>query len=112
MIERDALAARVNAALRRAPRVREKRMFGGITFMVNGKMCISVGARGLMCRIDPESHDAAIARRGVRTVRMKDEPIADSCMCGQMRSGRRRLSTTGCGRVSPSIDAPSPRGDA
>jgi TfoX/Sxy family transcriptional regulator of competence genes len=71
MTERDALAARVNAALRRAPRVREKRMFGGITFMVNGKMCISVGARGLMCRIDPESHDAAIARRGARTVRMK-----------------------------------------
>ena len=71
MASRDALVARVRAALRRTFRVREQRMFGGITFMVNGKMCISVGARGLMCRIDPASHEAAIARRGVRTVRMR-----------------------------------------
>ena len=46
-------------------------MFGGITFMVNGKMCISVGPKRLMCRIDPELHELAIERRGVRTVKMK-----------------------------------------
>lgn len=46
-------------------------MFGGITFMVDGKMCVSVGHHRLMCRIDPELHDAALKRRGVRTVRMK-----------------------------------------
>ena len=45
-------------------------MFGGITFMVNGKMCISVGRNRLMCRIDPELHELAIERRGVRTVTM------------------------------------------
>ncbi len=46
-------------------------MFGGVTFMVNGKMCISVGHQRLMCRIDPEVHEAATRRRGVRTVTMK-----------------------------------------
>ena len=46
-------------------------MFGGITFMVNGKMCISVGPKRLMCRIDPELHERAIERDGVRTVKMK-----------------------------------------
>ena len=46
-------------------------MFGGITFMVNGKMCISVGRNRLMCRIGPESHERAIDRRGVQTVKMK-----------------------------------------
>ncbi len=45
-------------------------MFGGITFMVNGKMCISVGPNRLMCRIDPELHEQAIEREGVRTVQM------------------------------------------
>ena len=65
------LSERVRAALARTPRVVEKKMFGGITFMVNGKMCISVGRHRLMCRIDPELHEAAIKRRGVRTVRMK-----------------------------------------
>jgi hypothetical protein len=46
-------------------------MFSGITFMVNGKMCISVGKGRLMCRIDPERHEEAAERPGSRTVVMK-----------------------------------------
>ena len=69
-VRRD-LTDRVRAALARVPRVAEKKMFGGITFMVNGKMCISVGRGRLMCRIDPALHDSVIKRKGVRTVRMK-----------------------------------------
>ncbi len=55
-------------ALAHLPRVV---VFGGITFMVNDKMCISVGRNRLMCRIDPESHERAIERRGAQTVKMK-----------------------------------------
>lgn len=65
------LSDRVRAALARTPRVVEKKMFGGVTFMVNRKMCISVGRHRLMCRIDPELHESVIQRKGVRTVRMK-----------------------------------------
>ena len=65
------LAERVRAALRRRPRVTERKMFGGIAFMVSGKMCITVGHGRLMCRIDPERHDAAVARKGARTMRMR-----------------------------------------
>ena len=68
---RQDLAQRVRTALQRLPRVAERRMFGGVTFMVNGKMCISAGRGRLMCRIDPDLHDTAIARRGARTVKMK-----------------------------------------
>src|SRR5215472_2145207 len=64
----EALAERVKAALGRVPRVEEKRMFGGITFMVRGKMCVSVGRGRIMCRIDPTIHDAVLQRRGCRTV--------------------------------------------
>lgn len=71
MALREPLAERVRAALAHIPRVAEKKMFGGITFMVKGKMCISAGDDRLMCRIDPELHETAITRRGVRTVRMK-----------------------------------------
>ncbi|MBA0088929.1 MAG: TfoX/Sxy family protein, partial [Acidobacteria bacterium Pan2503] len=67
----EALAVRVKAALRRTPLVEEKRMFGGITFMVRGKMCVSVGRGRIMCRIDPTIHDAVLQRRGCRTVVMK-----------------------------------------
>jgi TfoX/Sxy family transcriptional regulator of competence genes len=65
------LANRVKAALGSSRRVEEKRMFGGITFMVRGKMCVSVGKERIMCRIDPAIHDAALQRRGCRTVVMK-----------------------------------------
>jgi len=67
----DVLAKRVRAALARAPRIEEKRMFGGITFMVRGRMCISVGRNRIMCRIDPAIHDTALKRKGCRTVVMK-----------------------------------------
>jgi TfoX/Sxy family transcriptional regulator of competence genes len=67
----DTLTARVRAALMDVPDVEERKMFGGITFMVNGKMCVSVGARRLMCRIDPRAHEAALQRKGCRTVVMK-----------------------------------------
>ncbi len=33
--------------------VEEKKMFGGLAFMVNGKMCINIGNNQLMCRFDP-----------------------------------------------------------
>jgi TfoX/Sxy family transcriptional regulator of competence genes len=69
--EAGALLARVRAALEGVPRVREQRMFSGITFMVNGKMCISAGRHRLMCRIDPERHETALKRPGARTVTMK-----------------------------------------
>ena len=71
MTARKPLIERVRAALARTPRVVEKKMFGGTTFMVDGKMCISVGRNRLMCRIDPQLHDSVIKRSGVRTVRMK-----------------------------------------
>jgi TfoX/Sxy family transcriptional regulator of competence genes len=71
MALRRHLTDRVRAALTHTLRVVERKMFGGLTFMVDGKMCISVGQRRLMCRIDPELHESAIMRQGVRTVRMK-----------------------------------------
>ncbi len=49
--------------------VEEKRMFGGLCFMVNGKMCISVKDQRLMCRVDPAIRDELIAQ-GARAVIM------------------------------------------
>ena len=49
----------------------EMKMFRGITFMVNEKMCISVGADEIMCHIAPELHEAAIVKNGCRSVVMK-----------------------------------------
>jgi TfoX/Sxy family transcriptional regulator of competence genes len=67
----EELAKRVKAALGRVKPLEEKRMFGGLAFMVRGKMCVSVGKERIMCRIDPAIHDAALQRKGCRTVVMK-----------------------------------------
>jgi TfoX/Sxy family transcriptional regulator of competence genes len=71
MAYNEKLTNRVREALADIPNVEEKKMFSGITFMVNGKMCISVGNDRIMCRIDPSIHEKAIERKGCRTVTMK-----------------------------------------
>jgi TfoX/Sxy family transcriptional regulator of competence genes len=71
MTDHESLVKRVKEALGSTRPVQEKRMFGGITFMVGGKMCVSVGKERIMCRIDPAIHDTALRRSGCRTVVMK-----------------------------------------
>ena len=71
MAYNEKLTERVRTALSDIPSVEEKRMFRGITFMVNGKMCISVGDDRIMCRIDPALHEVAIKKNAARTVIMK-----------------------------------------
>lgn len=68
----EQLTKRVRQALAALPDVEEKRMFRGIAFMVNGKMCISAGDTRLMCRIDPGIHDTVVQQEGVDTVIMRD----------------------------------------
>ena len=67
----EELSNRVRTALSNVPFVEEKKMFSGITFMVNGKMCISVSKDRIMCRIDPSIHEEVIKRNSVRPVIMK-----------------------------------------
>ena len=66
---------RVRAALSGTPKVEEKRMFGGVAFMVRGKMCISARRERLMCRIDPAIHDEVLKRKSCRTVVMRGRPL-------------------------------------
>jgi TfoX/Sxy family transcriptional regulator of competence genes len=42
----------------------EKRMMGGLCFLVDGKMCVGVEKERLMARIDPSGYDAALRRKG------------------------------------------------
>ncbi len=67
----ETLVNRVRAAIGEGRHVEEKKMFGGLAFMVEGKMCVTVGNARIMCRIDPAIHDAALEREGCTTVVMK-----------------------------------------
>jgi len=71
MAYNEKLTNRIREALQKIQNVEEKRMFSGITFMVNGKMCISAGNDRIMCRIDPAIHEEVVKRKGCTTVTMK-----------------------------------------
>lgn len=67
----EKLAARIRLALAGQGKVEEKKMFRGLTFMVNGKMCVSVSGDEMMCRFDPELQDEASQKKGFRTMTMR-----------------------------------------
>lgn len=54
----EGLAERIRHVLRDEPGVREKRMFGGLAFLVDGNMAVAAGSDGaLMFRRDPGRED-------------------------------------------------------
>lgn len=70
----EALATRVRAALQGIEGITERCMFGGLAFMRDGQMCVTVGANRLMLRIDPQRHDELVRHPGCSTVVMRGRP--------------------------------------
>ena len=75
MAYNEKLANRIREALQDLPKVEEKEMMGGLTFMVNGKMCIGVIKNEMMCRINPDFHKTAIENTGCRTMDFTKRPM-------------------------------------
>ncbi|SRR5258706_9613121 len=71
----EKLAARIRKSLEGTPRVKEKGMMGGLTFMVNDKMCIGVIKEEMMCRIDPGLQEAALEKTGCRIMDFTGRPM-------------------------------------
>jgi TfoX/Sxy family transcriptional regulator of competence genes len=71
MAYNEKLADRIREALADIQKVEEKKMFRGITFMVNGKMCVSVSGDEMMCRFDPALQETVAEKKGFRTMIMK-----------------------------------------
>lgn len=69
------LANRIREQLVDLPAVEEKEMMGGLTFMVNGKMCIGIIKDEMMCRIDPALHNELVERLGCRTMDFTNRPM-------------------------------------
>ena len=59
--------------------IEEKKMFRGLCFMVNGKMCINVSDENLMCRIDPGVHGKVTGKAGYQPMIMKGKELKGYC---------------------------------
>jgi TfoX/Sxy family transcriptional regulator of competence genes len=53
----------------------EKKMFGGLAFLLNGNMACGVHSDELIVRLDPDDTDAALAEPGARVFDMTGRPM-------------------------------------
>lgn len=75
------LAERIRKYLAAFPKlnVEEKKMFSGLAFMVNGKMCINVSSDNLMCRFDPALQEEVAQKNGYEKMIMKGKEYKGFC---------------------------------
>jgi len=64
----EKLADRIREAIADVGDIEEKKMFRGMCFMLNGKMCICVSDEEMMFRIDPEVYETVWEKPGVRAM--------------------------------------------
>lgn len=68
----EALAIRIRALLCDAPDVSEKKMFGGLAFLVRGNMAIAAsGEGGILVRVDPARSDELVAATDAYVAEMR-----------------------------------------
>ena len=61
MTEDEVLIERIRPILRRRKGFSEKRMFGGVCFMINGNMCAGTWKGALIVRLARENHETTLA---------------------------------------------------
>ncbi len=69
------LAQRVRDVLAGRPGISERRMFGGLAFLVDGKMFIGIRNASLMARVGRERHEDALAMPHVRVMDFTGRPM-------------------------------------
>ncbi len=66
------LAARIRALIEDEPDLTEKKMFGGLAFLIGGNMAVAAsGQGGLLVRADPETSDDLLTSKGVQPMEMR-----------------------------------------
>jgi TfoX/Sxy family transcriptional regulator of competence genes len=75
MAYEEALAARVRAAMTGRDGLSERKMFGGVCFMLHGNMFAGVETERLMLRVGAARTEAALARPGARPMDFTGRPM-------------------------------------
>ena len=71
----EAVAARVRRAVGRRQGLTEKKMFGGLAFLLRGHMCCGVVGDELMVRVGPEEYQTALANPHARPMDFTGKPL-------------------------------------
>jgi TfoX/Sxy family transcriptional regulator of competence genes len=79
----EGLAQRLREQLGDQGGVAEKRMFGGLAFMVDGNMCVGVMGDELIARVGPAATEGALGRPGARAFDFSGRPMKGWVTVGQ-----------------------------
>lgn len=89
MAHDEDLANRIRELVAGAAGLTEKKMFGGVAFLVGGNMAITAsGQGGILVRVDPQLSDDLVARSKAQTAIMRGRP-----MQGWLRIASEHLTT-------------------
>lgn len=69
------LADRIRAELARHVEFTEKKMFGGLSFLVNGNMCCGITGTDLVLRLAPEQVEVALSKPHTRPMDFTGKPM-------------------------------------
>ena len=70
------LANRIRELIAGEPGVTEKKMFGGLAFLINGNMSVSAsGQGGLLLRVDPDETDRLAEQPHAEPMVMRGRPM-------------------------------------
>ena len=73
----EELAARIRELVARERGLTEKKMFGGLAFLVNGNMSVAAsGQGGLLVRVDPDESDSLVRKAGVELMEMRGRQMS------------------------------------
>ena len=73
----DELANRVREVIQDEPGLTERKMFGGLAFLINGNMAVSAsGQGGLLLRVDPASTASLVDEPDVRRFQRRGREMA------------------------------------
>ena len=71
----EGLSQRIRELLADQPGVNEKRMFGGLAFLLNGNMSVGVINSDLMVRVGPDDYETVLAEPHARPMDFTGKPL-------------------------------------
>ena len=71
----ESLVARIRDALARKKGVEEKKMFGGVGYLLHGNMLVGVWKDSLIVRLGPNEGEAALREPHVKEFDITDKPM-------------------------------------
>jgi|SRR5215470_2322431 len=78
----EGLAERIRKELGKRPDLVEKKMFGGVAFLIHGNMSVGVHRDELIVRIDPDETASALKEPGARLFDISGRPMKGWLLVG------------------------------